>query len=429
MKNKIFISHATPEDNLFSLWLASRLSVLGYSVWIELKNLGGGEDAWRTIEKVIKEESVKFIFVVSNQSIKKQGVLNELAVADIQRIDNFIIPIKIDDVPLRDFPTEITRKNCLDFSRSWKDGLSALLKTLEEDNVLKNDEVDREVVSSLENALNFKVKNLIKNKHEAYRSNWFEFKAPEKIYFYQIEGFDVLNFNTIPYIHKTENNLVISMACPECVGDFLKFSKFESVLLSEFIENRDYQLPESNTLVKETGRKVVEFLNRQFSEFLVSKGLATYQLANGECYYIPWKLSDELSYPKVNLKKYGRRFVQLVGKNLDLNWHFAIEGNVFMHPVNAYSINYHVIFTRDGIPVDKSKQHSRRRRVGSTWYNKKWRDLLLGFMSWLLEEDAEVINIPVCKHSFLELNSTPITFKSHVGYVEPEKKGGQDDNE
>jgi len=429
IKRTIFISHSTPEDNLFSLWLASRLSVLGYSVWVDLKNLGGGEDSWGKIEKIIKEETLKFIFVVSNLSIKKQGTLKELAVADRQGIDNFIIPVKIDNVPPSEFPAEIVRKNCLNFSDSWRDGFVELLDTFEKENVPKSATVDQSVISSLEASLNFNNNRLIKNKHETYHSNWFEFKLPNDIYVYKIENPDNLNLDNIPYPSKFENDSIVSLACPECVRDVLGFSGFETVEISKFIENKEYRFSETNLLVKETSNKVIELLNQQFGMFLISKGLAKYQLANGESFYIPWKSSDELSYPKVNLKKYGRRSIQLAGKNLDLNWHFAIEGNAFFHPTSAFGINYHVAFTNDGFLVEKTKQHSRRRRVGSTWYNKKWRDLLLGFMLWLSDEGSEIIKIPVCKHFFVELNNAPVMFKSYVGYIEPEKKSGQDENE
>ena len=429
IKQTIFISHSTPEDNLFSLWLASRLSVLGYSVWVDLKNLGGGEDSWGKIEKIIKEETVKFVFVVSNRSIKKQGTLNELALADRQRIDNFIVPVKIENVSPSEFPAEIVRKNCLNFSDSWKDGFAELLDTFEKENVPKSATVDQDIISSLEASLNFNNNRLIKNKHETYHSNWFEFRLPNDIYVYQIENPNDLNLDNIPYISKFENDYIVSLACPECVREVLSFTRFETVEISKFIENKEYQLPETNLLIKETNNKVIELLNQQFGKFLISKGLAKYQLSHGECFYIPWKSSDELSYPKANLRQYGRRLIQLVGKNLDLNWHFAIEGNAFFHPISAYGINYHVAFTKDGVLVDKTKQHSRRRRVGSTWYNKKWRDLLLGFMLWLSDEGSGTIKMPVCQHFFIELNNAPIMFKSYVGYVEPEKKSGQDENE
>ena len=38
----VFISHANPEDNSFTLWLASRLRAAGYLVWSDLTQLFGG---------------------------------------------------------------------------------------------------------------------------------------------------------------------------------------------------------------------------------------------------------------------------------------------------------------------------------------------------------------------------------------------------
>lgn len=51
MRDTIFISHATPEDNDFSIWIASRLEMLGYKVWIDKEGLLGGERFWMTIQK------------------------------------------------------------------------------------------------------------------------------------------------------------------------------------------------------------------------------------------------------------------------------------------------------------------------------------------------------------------------------------------
>lgn len=46
LKDIIFISHATPEDNEFAIWLASRLENAGYNVWIDKNELIGGEEFW-----------------------------------------------------------------------------------------------------------------------------------------------------------------------------------------------------------------------------------------------------------------------------------------------------------------------------------------------------------------------------------------------
>ncbi len=52
---KIFVGHATPEDNYFSAWLSSKLRLFGYDVWCDLSELLGGEDFWKNIETVIRQ--------------------------------------------------------------------------------------------------------------------------------------------------------------------------------------------------------------------------------------------------------------------------------------------------------------------------------------------------------------------------------------
>jgi TIR domain len=44
----VFISHANPEDNDFTTWLAARLALAGYEVWSDITKLIGGEVFWLT---------------------------------------------------------------------------------------------------------------------------------------------------------------------------------------------------------------------------------------------------------------------------------------------------------------------------------------------------------------------------------------------
>ncbi len=56
----VFISHATPEDNDFTLWLASKLGSAGYEVWSDLTHLQGGDGFWGNIEEVIRTRAARF---------------------------------------------------------------------------------------------------------------------------------------------------------------------------------------------------------------------------------------------------------------------------------------------------------------------------------------------------------------------------------
>jgi len=47
-RQALFISHANPEDNEFTIWLGSHLSGAGYEVWADVLKIRGGED-WATL--------------------------------------------------------------------------------------------------------------------------------------------------------------------------------------------------------------------------------------------------------------------------------------------------------------------------------------------------------------------------------------------
>src|SRR5690606_32622533 len=65
MRNKIFISHAAPDDNDFTKWLALKLIALGYEVWCDVLFLDKGADFWKVIDKEIREGAIKFLLATS----------------------------------------------------------------------------------------------------------------------------------------------------------------------------------------------------------------------------------------------------------------------------------------------------------------------------------------------------------------------------
>src|SRR5471030_2665051 len=127
MRNKIFISHATPDDNEFTKWLALKLVTLGYEVWCDILELPKGVDFWKSIEHEIRQNAIKFIIVLSKVSNERQDVLNEIAtglkVKKQLQDDGFVIPLIIDnELAYDDINIEIVRLNAIDFVKSWHSG-------------------------------------------------------------------------------------------------------------------------------------------------------------------------------------------------------------------------------------------------------------------------------------------------------------------
>jgi hypothetical protein len=98
----LFLSHANPEDNLVTSWLALQLAREGYAVWCDLTKLLGGEAFWDDIQAAIEQRAAKFLYVLSRASNTKDGALAELMVArDVEKklkLHDFIIPLHIDDL-------------------------------------------------------------------------------------------------------------------------------------------------------------------------------------------------------------------------------------------------------------------------------------------------------------------------------------------
>src|SRR5262245_12939657 len=134
-----FVSHSNPEDNTFALWLTLRLGEMGFKVWCDLTRLIGGETFWDKAEDAIRNSTAKFLYVLSRTSNSKDGVLRELQLAQAltksQSLENFVVPLRIDDLRFEDTTIELQRLLSIQFHPSWEAGLAQLLRRLETDAV------------------------------------------------------------------------------------------------------------------------------------------------------------------------------------------------------------------------------------------------------------------------------------------------------
>jgi hypothetical protein len=79
----------------------------------------------------------------------------------------------------------------------------------------------------------------------------------------------------------------------------------------------------------------------------------------------------------------------------------------------------HVIFTLDGrLPLEsKAKMHSLRRSFCRSWWNDRWRDLLLAFGSWI-SNGEETLDLLASDSEALVISSRPILMTSDVSLKE-----------
>lgn len=429
MRNKIFISHATPDDDDFTKWLSLKLIGLGYEVWCDILFLDKGVDFWNNIEREIRENTCKFLIVSSTTGNQREGVLKELAVAakvkkQLQD-DTFIIPLAIDEtLSYDDINIEIVRLNAIDFKKSWAKGLQDLLDAFEKQNIPKNP-ADLSKSNLLYQQIFLHDKTAIEKK-EAYDSNWFPIISfPKELRFHKYDwrlpkNFDVrtLTFPATRYkeflctfaweydfmhqLPKTEaynNSETIRIPTADILsGDYD----------SDFIRNYECQ------------RLIVQLINKAFELRMKNKEVREYQMSNTFAYWIE----------KGKLEKDKFEKVQMVGKLKEKNWHFGISAAGKLYPFPVLMVTSRIIFTQDGVNLIESKsiQHSSRRRQGKNWWNDKWREKLLAFIRFLSDEH-DSFYLEVGSEEKIVISNEPQKFIGKMSYIIPSENTLEEESE
>lgn len=434
MKDILFLSHANPEDNEFARWLALQLTRQGYSVWCDLVDLLGGEDFWKDIELVLRRRAIKFLYVLSRTSNVKQGPLDELQVAqNVMRdegLQDFILPLLIDDLPPREINIQLSRINAIPFNESWAKGLHQLLERLAKDGTPTNPSFTPNAVATWWKN-HFGADAGILNEEEEHISNWFPIDhLPEKIYFHALGRSDIGLIEApfdLPYPSFQHNRYLVSFASAKDFETHLGTSLF----IAETFEFSVRDLLDGKVLEKFVPKEkrrdfIVRLLKQGFWIFAESRKLKRYALAQHTlCWWFPKDLvqKDRITFTGVNGKNTWRSVVgyktrrKQDGSTYKQFWHFGIQAKPMFYPFLAFVIKYHVMFSDDGVQHWKSKKriHRARRSQCRGWWNPEWRDRTLATIQWLAN-GAEELNIQLGSDVILKVKCQPVPFISAVSY-------------
>jgi hypothetical protein len=422
----VFISHANPEDNEFATWLTLRLTREGYRVWCDVANLMGGDDFWRDIETSIRDHTRKFIYILTRASNRKQGPLQELAIAaGVARQLNepgFVIPVKLDDLPHSDHNIQIHRLNALTFTAGWQEGLVSLLTTLDDAAVPRPLQNGAAQVASWwnENRLNH---DILQRKPESLWTNWFSLKGlPKHIWVWDIPENAKLP-DSFPYpTYRMEGRL---------------FSFAEAAALTTDGQTptggRGLRIPSQprRDPAKKTGLKrhqvitaVKQLLRQAWAQMARQHSLPMYDLSSGrQTLWFPKSATgDTIEFEGVNGGRSQRdlcgykTITKPNGDKYKRYWHFGLEAVPVLYPSPVLALKSHVVFTLDGKHAagDSKYQHRARRGQCAMWWNDKWRDLTLAAVACLA--DNGVLSVPVAPSESLVVEPRPIRYSANVGY-------------
>ncbi len=434
----IFISHANePTDNEFTRWLALRLAGLGYPVWCDMTKLLGGEKSWDDIEEAIRQKTEKVVVVLSRNSNDRESVLKEVTLA--ARVGktkgDFLIPVRIDDLPNDEVTIELARLNSIDFKAGWASGFAQLIAKLEKDGVAKNAAVfNANAVATWWKEHQRQVGE-VNSTEEVCASNWFAISdLPEQIFVHSLAKVQhshdpIITDLRIP--HFCEKRRIFTFEGPEHLTERLRRIGME-VLESRPCSHAAFWRhgDRSQRLSKNDARNIITSLLQQgITQRLESAGLKQYLLSGEKaCYWFPpgFTEGDKVWFDSPDFDVSGRkRNRMLVGRQFKQNrelarrrWHFAIQPKLIRWPTLSFAIQSHVVFTdATGDLLSKEKQHSARRSACRSWHNDKWLNMMLAAMAYLkYEVGSSVIRVPCGQDVHFNVSTLPITFRSPISY-------------
>jgi hypothetical protein len=440
LRQTLFISHATPEDNAFAIWLASRLIALGYQPWLDRNALLGGEKTWEEIDRVIRHQAAKLLLVYSKRICRneapgclKDGISKELSLGEsISKqggLNDFTILLNLDNSSYNLF-IGADRLHQIHFDDNWAEGLRQLTRKLQRDAVPRQEMVEApEFARWYENDYIIK-SGIIPKKELFYTSLWQIPSLPERFFLFQysseqaarrvFDGFSMFpvgkisnvlsSFSDLTKAGLEEKGLLISPELPK---------KFEIRTRDILIESIDRDRHEQ----REAQNHLKTYLARVFQLLAEGRRLGSYEMASKRPAYYHTKLSlprrrVTFVYANRNEKRTKALYGEYRGHGY---WHYAISCRPIIEPFLAFNLKPHIIFTEDGFSdwPDKATMHRNRRAKGRMWFNKEWRDLQLAFIQSLKKDG--LIRIALNESVSITMKKLPFYIRSDFGYTDPQK--------
>jgi hypothetical protein len=446
----VFISHANPEDNPAASWFATKLTLLGYEVWCDLKNTHGGEsDFWLKVQKMIENDAAKFVYILSNTSCdfeRKKGIYKEVQTAENLRIDNFIIPVRIENLT-RSLPILLATSLYIN-GKNWADGLRDLVDRLTEDGVPKRTDIDFEKISSWWPAISVE-KIMCRDEEEELVSNILPIQAlPANVHFIKVfsEGNLVAGLarlrKALPAqpAYYTHGDYIISFGNPFDFAERTHGLDFETAYVlgstKFFSEGHD-----ESGVAPEIARNIVTYLVGQaWDSFLASKNLSAKSMSRSN--HSLWYMRDGvIPNNRVTITEPGKRKVpiSLVGTvkhyRKKYRWHFGflpsvdlrVHDGIVLSPKAVISLPYNAADGEVPVPIDDKKVLK-----ALNWWNREWRQKLLAMLTWLSGDQSEIAipagyqqivlsNLPqsrIAKRSFAEMSDDDVIDQAMESIVE-----------
>ena len=440
-RTTIFISHATPGDNAFATWLASRLAMAGYTVWCDQNKLIGGEDFWQDIEDTLRKSAIKFVLVISERAFDENGRLwsgiqKEVALADIMKKqlgdDYFIIPIRIDGTKFSDFSIDFIRLNGIDASKNWASGLDDLIKVLKRDSVAYSDNMSDASLNAWRAVHQFQ-KRALESEQERLQSNWLQIVSmPDELHFYEfqlpVKSTELRSIATNCAVPCSDHGrLIVSFAkeqeIQEALGEAMPVKLRGSLKTESFLKGKTKDI--LGIKPHDARNKITSIIRQGWDVLMRNKGLHAYQMSHTLAWWFPEDLLEDgkLRYQDFNGQARYRAVSGVKGKIeqddgttiVRYHWHLGMTARPMLGETPVLMLQPRVIITgSDKKPLlNKTRLNSVRRSVTNMWFNDKWRSMMLGFCNWLASGE-DTFSIPLAHDALLRVSGHPELYQAPI---------------
>lgn len=422
LRQALFISHATPEDNHFVRWLGAKLTAMGYEVWADVMRLHGGIDWARELESALRQRAVKMLLVCTPSGLEKQGVRNEIEIAVnlARKLGDhaFIIPLRLETY---EAPFRVAQAQYIDFKGGWARGLVELTE------LLADKRIPRGVPQGLDTwlATHANGADRLLAKSEPLVSNWLEVRGqPESVHYCEpmvgssLERFQSRMLHRWPVVPHRAG--VVAFATPDAEGSMGADLAGKAVASIETRAFLDDGWKECGIDAHQARRMYADLGGQGFDKLCQARGMTGYAGANGR---ISW-WGDIKTAPTAKIRfdwNFRRGLRQIIGQSgkRGVHWHYAVNAQLRTAPLRHLRLSARLVFTENGLDAikDTRRAHSLRRSFAKGWRNPRWRDMLCAYLWWLADGEAELL-VPVGAQSSIALVLPPMQFGCPVSVAE-----------
>ena len=363
-------------------------------------------------EGAIRHRACKLLFAANQLSASKQGVRNELQIASdtAKGLDDhdFIIPLRLGPY---EAPFLVAHAQYINFEQSWALGLKELLETLRDTYRAPR------AVGNIGTWLDLQLMHGKKLTETTERlvSTWLEIRRLPQWIFYNPD-FESIG-NDHPKVQYRDGAITcVKQTSPHCVS-----RRISDLLQSGW--------PALELAAKDGWKKFADIANQAFGNFLLAKGLKSYEMASHQpAWWVPATgPQGRLSFRWPGIS--GSRQLQGMSTKRKVRWHFGVSASFSGVPFPHFRLKNRLVFTQDGnTPLESTaRSHTLRRSFAKGWRNARWRDMFLSFLYWL-GDGTTVIDVPVAPDEAFALSLPSIAFDCPIG-VEDGGDVSQDDDD